>query len=416
MDAGQATVPRMVDPAGPRPEIAVVVASHDRPLRLRWLLNALEEQTLAARPLEVVVAHDSARPETEQLLDDHPLARDGMLRHVRSRPGVEPAGANRNAAWRAARAPIVAFTDDDCRPPREWLANALRAAAAPPRRHRPGRHPARPRRAPPALRARPPRAEHRAARRPGPRRATSSTRAPCSSGWTASTSDVAPGEDADLAPRARAAGVAYVGAPEVLTYHAVEAGAAAPARLRVACGVARPAALSSATRSCAADFPLGIFWKRSHALPLAAPAAPLLARRTPPRAGARRALGLDAAARRYGGRHARPRLRACAELPGRAVDRRRRDGRARPRQRRATGRRAVSGRAAHPVLLARGPARRASASSHELADGLPARGHQPRLITSHPGRTGDQRRGRACPPRLAPARGAPAPPRATRTT
>ena len=33
-------------PAAPTPEIAVVVPSHDRPLRLRWLLNALEEQTL----------------------------------------------------------------------------------------------------------------------------------------------------------------------------------------------------------------------------------------------------------------------------------------------------------------------------------------------------------------------------------
>ena len=40
------------------PEIAVVVASHDRPLRLRWLLEALADQTLARYRFEVVVAHD----------------------------------------------------------------------------------------------------------------------------------------------------------------------------------------------------------------------------------------------------------------------------------------------------------------------------------------------------------------------
>ena len=34
-----------------QPEIAVVVPSHDRPVRLRWLLNALEEQTLPRETL-----------------------------------------------------------------------------------------------------------------------------------------------------------------------------------------------------------------------------------------------------------------------------------------------------------------------------------------------------------------------------
>ncbi len=55
------------------PEISVVVASHDRPYRLRWLLNALEEQTLDRDRWEVIVAHDSRGPETEALLREHPL-------------------------------------------------------------------------------------------------------------------------------------------------------------------------------------------------------------------------------------------------------------------------------------------------------------------------------------------------------
>src|SRR4051794_37320240 len=110
------------------PEIAVVVASHDRPLRLRWLLEALSDQTLERDRFEVVVAHDSTGPETDALLQAHPLAEHGTLRRIRRPPGSSPPGANRNAAWRAARAPTVVFTDDDCRPPREWLAKALQAA------------------------------------------------------------------------------------------------------------------------------------------------------------------------------------------------------------------------------------------------------------------------------------------------
>lgn len=112
-----------------KPLVSVVVASHDRPLRLRWLLNALEEQSLARSGFEVVVGHDSAGPETGALLEHHPLAADGTLRGVALPPGTAPPGANRNAAWRAARAPLVVFTDDDCRPPADWLERVLQAAA-----------------------------------------------------------------------------------------------------------------------------------------------------------------------------------------------------------------------------------------------------------------------------------------------
>src|SRR4051812_13976662 len=112
-------------------DLSVVVASHDRPLRLRWLLNALEEQTLERARWEVVVAHDSRGPETEALLRDHPLAAAGVLRHLTFAPGPGPA-QKRNAAWRAATAPLIAFTDDDCRPPPDWLARLLAAAAARP--------------------------------------------------------------------------------------------------------------------------------------------------------------------------------------------------------------------------------------------------------------------------------------------
>jgi glycosyltransferase involved in cell wall biosynthesis len=213
------------------PAIAVVVPSHQRALRLRWLLNALEEQTLDRSQFEVVVCHDSPGTETETLLDSHPLAATGTLRGRALAPGRNPPGRQRNVGWRASRAPLVAFTDDDCRPPGEWLERALAAARA---------HPG---------------AIVQGATRPDPDELSLLHAAAHSRTqlidppvpWAQTCNIVYPrdvlertggfdedlegGEDADLAWRARASGVELVSAPEMLTYHAVEA-QSLPAALR----------------------------------------------------------------------------------------------------------------------------------------------------------------------------------------
>lgn len=102
------------------PELSVVVASHFRPLRLRWLLNALSEQTLERHRWEVVVCHDSG-PETARVLAEHRLAAEGVLRHTSRPAGTGTRAGNHNRALALARAPTVVFTHDDCRPPPEWL-------------------------------------------------------------------------------------------------------------------------------------------------------------------------------------------------------------------------------------------------------------------------------------------------------
>lgn len=303
--------------AGERaPEIAVVVPSHDRPLRLRWLLNALEEQTLPQERFEVIVAHDSAGPETEALLREHPLAAAGALRHVNRQPGSSPPGANRNAGWRLAHAPLVAFTDDDCRPPRDWLERALAAA----RRH--------------------PGAIVQGATLPDPGEEQLIKAAPWSRTqrivppvpWAQCCNIVYPrellervggfdeamltGEDTDLALRARAAGAEYVGAAEVLTYHAVEA-MPLPARLR---GLWRWHHLPDLIRrhpELRRDMPMWIFWKRRHVwLPLAL-AGLLLGRRCPRWRLLALPYLLHALPDHGGG--PRGRLRALSELPGNAA-------------------------------------------------------------------------------------------------
>src|SRR5256885_6545214 len=103
------------------PAVSVVVASHARHLRLRWLLNALEEQTLEHAGWEAVVVHDYDPATAERVIDRHPLARRGVVRHLAIVPGTGSPARQRNVGWRAAASELVAFTDDDCRPEPEWL-------------------------------------------------------------------------------------------------------------------------------------------------------------------------------------------------------------------------------------------------------------------------------------------------------
>src|SRR4051795_13441021 len=106
------------------PRASVVIATHDRPQRLKRALRALREQTLPADQFEVIVVDDGSGPDTQQLLEREQAAGGLQLRVERRSPAGGPARA-RNAGWRTAGAPLVAFTDDDCEPGPAWLAAGL---------------------------------------------------------------------------------------------------------------------------------------------------------------------------------------------------------------------------------------------------------------------------------------------------
>src|SRR5256885_9663549 len=52
----------------------------------------------------------------------------GLKVRFLERPGVAGPTAKRNVGWRATAAPLVAFTDDDCRAHPSWLESLLAAA------------------------------------------------------------------------------------------------------------------------------------------------------------------------------------------------------------------------------------------------------------------------------------------------
>jgi glycosyltransferase involved in cell wall biosynthesis len=112
-------------------DVSVVLATHDRPSRLSRQLSALRAQTLSSDRYEVIVVDDASGPETRAVLERE-RSRNGVpLKVIRRDVAGGPAAA-RNEGWRAARAPLIAFTDDDCQAPPGWLEAGLRAAQANP--------------------------------------------------------------------------------------------------------------------------------------------------------------------------------------------------------------------------------------------------------------------------------------------
>jgi glycosyltransferase involved in cell wall biosynthesis len=298
-----------------RPEVSVVIPSHDRPLRLRWLLNALEDQTLDSDRFEVVVIHDSKTDETDLLLRAHPLTAARRLRFRRLDPGTGKPGHQRNIGWRMTEGPLIAFTDDDCRPEPEWLEALLMASQ----------------RAPGAIvqgKTRPdpfetdlllaPHSRSMSVEPPGPFAQTCNILYPRvvleRTGGFVEDVQLASGEDTDLAMRSIAGGTELVGAPDAIVNHAVEA-----LTLRGALRVTRKwsdlAYVVKQHPSVRSRLVARIFWRPSHLALLAALVGALL---LPPRRSLV-AIGPYLWLQTSGATGPRGILRSMLRLPGRVT-------------------------------------------------------------------------------------------------
>ena len=94
--------------------ISVVVCTHNRADKLANCLARLADQTLDRSSYEVVVVDDCSTDATPEVSDRY------GTRAIRTERNVGPA-AGRNTGVTAAAGAIVAFTDDDCVPDRDWL-------------------------------------------------------------------------------------------------------------------------------------------------------------------------------------------------------------------------------------------------------------------------------------------------------
>lgn len=104
------------------PEVTVVVPVRNGARVLPGCLDALAAQD-GAPPFEVVVVDNGSTDRTGDVAHAHPV----VTRVVAERtPGSYAA---RNAGVAAARAPVLAFTDADCRPDPSWLRAGLDALA-----------------------------------------------------------------------------------------------------------------------------------------------------------------------------------------------------------------------------------------------------------------------------------------------
>ena len=96
---------------------SVVIATFNRPEELTRCVRAIGELSYPRDEFEVIVVNDGGQP--KQLEHLKHLAGDVDFRIVSIR-NTGP-GAARNAGAAIARGDFIAFVDDDCIPPRDWL-------------------------------------------------------------------------------------------------------------------------------------------------------------------------------------------------------------------------------------------------------------------------------------------------------
>jgi GT2 family glycosyltransferase len=116
--SGSATVGVLMPDSARTLDVSVVVCSHNGAVHLPAVLASLHKQTLAAGRFETLVVDDGSSDPTSAIAAEH----GARVITLDENCGL---AAARNAGVRAARAEIVAFTDDDCVCDPGWLEQLL---------------------------------------------------------------------------------------------------------------------------------------------------------------------------------------------------------------------------------------------------------------------------------------------------
>jgi len=111
----------------PDPTLTIVMSTFNRGALLSGAMRSiLAQQDVGTPPFELIVVDNNSTDSTRAVIEEC-AATDPRVRYV-----FEPqqgSSHGRNAGIRAARAPIIAFTDDDVRAEPDWLAAIARAFA-----------------------------------------------------------------------------------------------------------------------------------------------------------------------------------------------------------------------------------------------------------------------------------------------
>src|SRR5690349_14766529 len=103
-------------------KISVVIPTYRRPMLLKNCLQALSLQRFDVNQFEVIVVSDGPDEMSADAVNEyHPIITN--LRFL-SLPVKKGPAAARNYGWKSAIGELVAFTDDDCLPDKDWLNQA----------------------------------------------------------------------------------------------------------------------------------------------------------------------------------------------------------------------------------------------------------------------------------------------------
>lgn len=105
--------------------ITVVIPTYGRPELLRKCLTALNSQTFDKSTYEVIVVSDGPDRKTADLVQSFSEECTYLLRFLSTDRKRGPAAA-RNLGWINSYAELIAFTDDDTVPDKNWLTNIWR--------------------------------------------------------------------------------------------------------------------------------------------------------------------------------------------------------------------------------------------------------------------------------------------------
>ncbi|MDF2431772.1 MAG: hypothetical protein JWP44_1403 [Mucilaginibacter sp.] len=103
-------------------KISVIIPTYNRPILLLKCLKALIAQNFRKTEYEIIIVSDGPDCQTKKIMNEWQIRKRVNLRFF-SLPAKKGPAAARNYGWLNARGSLVAFTDDDCVPDKNWLSS-----------------------------------------------------------------------------------------------------------------------------------------------------------------------------------------------------------------------------------------------------------------------------------------------------